>query len=425
MRHIFTCIAIFLTLALAGTSAQAQVPNPSQMSNAQLLRYYQQAKASGMTDMEIEQAAMARGFTVDDIAKLRQRLEGAQTQTGNRVGGRDTLGVTRDRIQSRPTQSSNQNQGQSRYRNDNLDPNDPMYQDQYGDLNQDRYDNNNLNRRRENNQPQLSETQKRIFGAPIFQNAYLDFAPNLRLATPKNYILGPDDELIVDIYGNSVDNFRLKVSPEGTVKMLNLAPVYVSGLSIEAASERIVSRLRQAFSSLNRPGSGTYANITLGNIRTINVLVTGDVARPGSYSVSSLATAFNALYASGGPTENGSFRKIEVIRNNNVVAKIDLYEFIVDANMKNDIGLQDQDIIMVYPYQARVELVGEVKREGIFEASTSDTFADLIRYAGGTPARPIPPPSATNEIRVKNLKLALLAPIRLRISYPKMVTCTK
>ncbi len=339
------------------------------MSTAQMFRYYQQAKASGMSDMEIEQAALARGYTLDDIAKLRRQLEGAQSEGGNRVGGkRDTLGVTRNLIRTRPTE----------------EPQDQFQDypgDRFGNKNQDRF--SEQDRFRENKKPPLSEIQKRIFGAPIFQNAYLDFAPNLRLATPKNYILGPDDELIVDIYGNSVENFRLKVSPEGTVKMLNLAPVFVSGLSIEAASERIVSRLRQAFSSLNRPGSGTTANITLGNIRTINVIVTGEVTRPGSYSVSSLSTAFNALYASGGPTENGSFRKIEVIRNGNPVAKFDLYELIVDANWKNDITLQDQDIIMVYPYQARVEIVGEVKREGIFEASPSDTFQDLIRYAGG------------------------------------------
>ena len=131
MRHTALILGLFLTLVLMGVDARAQTPNPSQMSNSQLLRYYQQAKASGMTDMEIEQAAMARGFTVDDIAKLRQRVEGSQTQGGNRVGGRDTLGVTRDRIQARPTQSPNQNQGQNRYRNDNTDPNDPMSQDRY------------------------------------------------------------------------------------------------------------------------------------------------------------------------------------------------------------------------------------------------------------------------------------------------------
>jgi protein involved in polysaccharide export with SLBB domain len=231
---------------------------------------------------------------------------------------------------------------------------------------------------------QLSDTQRRIFGASLFNesaNSKIDFAPNLNLATPKNYVLGPEDELIVDIYGNAVENFRLDVSPEGTVKMLNLAPVYVNGLTIEEAKERTVSRLRQAFSGLNRAGSGTYATVTLGNVRSIKVIVTGEVARPGSYTLSSLATAFNALYYSGGPAENGSLRKIEVIRDNNVLAKIDIYQFLLNGELKNNVALKDQDIIMVYPYQNRVELLGEVKHEGLFETKPGETFADLIRYA--------------------------------------------
>ena len=328
------------------------------MSNAQLLRYYQQAKASGLSDIEIEQAAMARGFTLDDIAKMRSRVQNAQSEDPTKGRAlRDSAGVSRRQMGLEDIEGS-----------------------QRGSQNQGNYP---------NQQPEanpLSDTQRRIFGASLFNksaNANIDFAPNLRLATPKNYVLGPDDELIVDIYGNAVENFRLDVSPEGTVKMLNLAPVYVNGLTIEEAKERIVSRLRQAFSGLNRSGSGTYANVTLGNVRSIKVLVTGEVARPGSYTLSSLATAFNALYYSGGPTENGSLRRIEVIRDNNVVAKIDMYEFLLSGDLKNNIALQDQDIIKVYPYQNRVELLGEVKHEGLFETKPGETFADLIRYAGG------------------------------------------
>ncbi len=327
-------------------NAQAQtMPNPAQMSSGQMLKYYQQAKASGMSDMQIEQAAMARGFTLDDISRLREQLQGGQAEsigTTGPAGKRDTLGVSR------------------------------RQQDQ-----------TLINPEKEDAPNPQPEKQRRIFGSSFFDNASLTFEPNLRLATPKNYVLGPDDELIVDIYGNSVENFRLKVSPEGTVKMRNLAPVYVNGQTIEEASDRIVSRLRQAFASLNRPGSGTYANITLGNVRSIKVIVTGEVTRPGSYTVSSLATAFNALYAAGGPTENGSFRRIEVIRNGNVVAKVDLYSFIVDADAKDNVTLQDQDIIRVFPYQNRVEMFGNVKRKGIFEVRTGETFRDLVRYAGG------------------------------------------
>ncbi|TDB67832.1 SLBB domain-containing protein [Arundinibacter roseus] len=341
----FLCLlALSLLLLNLPTHAQSRIGSPAQVSPAQLLSYYKQAKASGMTDMQIEQAAMAQGYTLSDIAKLRTALMEAQ-KNPNATSGmkRDTTSNTREQV------------GTSL--NDDPQASEPPVE--------------------------LSDIEKRIFGANFFRNTSLTFEPNLRMATPKNYVLGPDDQLIVDIYGNAVENFQLNVSPEGTVKMLNLAPVYVNGLTIEQASERIVTRLRQAFSSLNRPGSGTYATISLGDVRSIRVVVTGEVKRPGSYTVSSLATAFNALYLSGGPSENGSFRKIEVIRGNNVVAKIDLYSFIVNAELKDNITLQDQDIIMVHPYQARVELIGEVKHEGLFEARPGDTFQDLMRYAGG------------------------------------------
>ncbi|MBB5284232.1 protein involved in polysaccharide export with SLBB domain [Rhabdobacter roseus] len=341
MRFHSMMMGVFLLLAGSGLAVAQNLPNPSQLSNSQLLQYYQKAKASGMSDMQIEQAAMAQGFTLDDIAKLRRRLTEEQDGSGRGTFRRDTVSTGRSLgYQDLPTRA------------------DTLYDS-------------------------LQARRMRIFGASFFANASLTFEPNLRMATPRNYILGPDDELIVDIYGNAVDNYRLKVSPEGTVKMLNLAPVYVNGLTIEQASERIVARLRQAFSSLNRPGGGTYANITLGDVRSIKVIVTGDVMRPGTYTVSSLASAFNVLYLSGGPTENGSFRRIEVIRNNNVVSKLDLYKFLVNADLKDNISLQDQDIIMIYPYQARVELLGEVKRPGIFEAHPGDTFGDLLHYAGG------------------------------------------
>jgi polysaccharide export outer membrane protein len=223
----------------------------------------------------------------------------------------------------------------------------------------------------------------RTFGSSFFGRSTVTFEPNLRIPTPKNYVLGPDDELVVDIYGNAVDNFRMKISPEGTVKMLNLAPVYVNGLTIEQASERIINRLRQAYSTLNRPGSGTYSTITLGNVRSIRVMVIGEAISPGSYTVSSLSTAFNALYVSGGPGRNGSYRNIEVIRNNKIIRKIDLYRFLVDGDLNDNISLQDQDIILIRPYDTRVEVEGELKKTGIFESKPGETLKDILKYAGG------------------------------------------
>lgn len=332
---------LIVLIALIGFfNANGQKVNTSQLSNSQLMQYYNQAKATGMTDMEIEQAALAKGFTMDDINKLRMRLENNAEEPS--AGQRDTIEVSR----RGPVGTS----------------------ERRADLT--------------SNTPVQATNDPLIFGSSFFLSGTpVGFEPNLRLATPKNYILGPDDELIVDIYGNAVKNFKLKISPEGTVKMLNFAPIYVNGLTIEAASERIVSRLQSSYAGLNRTGS--YASVTLGSVRSIKVMVTGEVNRPGTFTVSSLATILNVLYLSGGPSKQGSYRQIEVIRNNNVIKKIDLYDFLVKALTKDNILLQDQDIIMVPPYDRRVELYGEIKRPGLFETREGESFRDLLLYSGG------------------------------------------
>ncbi|SEI52135.1 protein involved in polysaccharide export, contains SLBB domain of the beta-grasp fold [Dyadobacter koreensis] len=339
-KSIFSGI-LFLSFALVHNESYAQNIDPNSISNEQALEFYKRAKASGLTDMAIEQAALEKGYTLDQISAMRNRLQQAQTSAPT---GPDRSGTDESRrqiadsmlVKAKPVSAL---------------PN--------------------------------SDSVKQVFGASFFSSSSISFEPNLRIATPKNYILGPDDELVVDIYGNSVDNFRLKISPEGTVKMLNLAPVQVNGLTIEQASERIVNRLRSAYSALNRPGGGTYSTITLGNVRSIQVMITGEVTRPGSYTISSLATAFNALNQSGGPNNNGSYRSIEIIRNNKTIRTIDLYGFLVDANLKDNITMQDQDIILVRPYSKRIELFGEVKHPALFEVKDGETLKDMIRYAGG------------------------------------------
>ncbi|MCE7041282.1 SLBB domain-containing protein [Dyadobacter sp. CY312] len=339
-----------LPIPVPATTPAQQVPAvPTQATpatNSQAVQFYNQAKSAGMSDMDIEKAALQRGYTLDDISAMRKRLEqGSKDNTKNETN--------RDKVDD------------SRKQEDELD-----------DETNNEKDSLSVNRAR-------SRTIDRTFGSFFFQGASTTFEPNLRIATPRNYILGPDDELVVDIYGNAVDNFRMKISPEGTVKMLNLAPVYVNGLTVEQANERIVNRLRQAYSSLNRPGSGTYSTITLGNVRSIQVMITGEVARPGTYTVSSLTTAFNALYRSGGPNSNGSYRNIEVVRNNKVIRTIDLYRFLIDADLRDNIALQDQDVILIRPYDVRIELNGELKRTGIFEARSGETLKEVLKYAGG------------------------------------------
>jgi polysaccharide biosynthesis/export protein len=334
-------------LIWAGTVAVAQ-QTPSrvdQLTDEQVSEFYRRAQASGLTEIQIEQAAMSQGYTLDDVAKMRRRIAQIRTQAGRQTGQSvaDT-GVVR----SLPG-------GLSRPSRDSI------------------------------LLPRLDTVRRPVvFGASLFQNATLSFEPNLRIATPRSYVLGPDDEVIIDIYGASADNYKLRVSPEGSIKVQNLAPIFVQGLTIEQAEQRIVGRLRQAYQGLNQPGSGTSANITLGQIRSIRVTLVGEVVRPGTYTIPSLASAFNALYLAGGPNpETGSFRKISIIRGNKIARTIDLYDFLLRADQRDNIRLQDQDVIRVADYDTRIELAGEVRRPAIYEVLSGETLQTVLSFAGG------------------------------------------
>lgn len=229
--------------------------------------------------------------------------------------------------------------------------------------------------------------RKRIFGYSIFNNSKITFDSYARMATPKNYVLGPDDEIIIDINGYSESHATLPVSPDGNIKVDRVGNIFVSGLTIEEAKKRIVNRLSQIYVGLKASGgapANTTATISLGNIRTIRVTVIGEVIAPGTYSVPSLAKVFNVLYQAGGPNENGTFREIKVIRGKKLVAKVDLYDLLTTGNLRQDIALQDQDIIQVTPYKSRIEISGRVKKPAIFEILPGENLEMIINdYAGG------------------------------------------
>jgi len=219
-----------------------------------------------------------------------------------------------------------------------------------------------------------------IFGSSVFKNANLNFEPNLRLATPQDYVLGPDDQLLIDIYGVSEVSFKPYISPEGTIMIPNVGIINVNGLTITQAKKLIIAKLSTVYRGI--PAGNTFVNIALGNIRSITVFVIGEIKSPGSYTIPSLATVYNALYQSGGPKESGSFRDIQLIRDNKVIATIDLYDFLAYGKQSN-IRLQDQDVIKVLPYKNRVTLSGEVKHPAIFEMKSGETLQNLIDFAGG------------------------------------------
>lgn len=223
--------------------------------------------------------------------------------------------------------------------------------------------------------------RKKIFGAELFTNKNLTFEPNLRIPTPSNYKLAADDQVMIDVYGYSEVQYKLTVTSEGYIRIPNLGPVYVNGLTMDEAKTRITKQLSSIYSTIS--SGKTFVQVSLGNIRSIRVLLIGEIQQPGTYTLPSLATVANALYVSGGPDDNGSFRNIQVIRNGSIATTFDLYDFLTKGDLTNNIVLQDQDIVKVNPYKTRVELIGEVKRPAIFEAKDNETLQNILDYAGG------------------------------------------
>ena len=211
----------------------------------------------------------------------------------------------------------------------------------------------------------------------------MSFEPNLNQATPKTYILGPGDMVFVDIYGQSEKYYEATVNPDGFVLLDNIGPVSVSGKTIEEATGIIKSRVSRFYPGLGGANPNTFIQVTLGNVRTIKVHILGEVRLPGTFTLSAFSTVFNALYAAGGPNDNGTMRAIRVMRNNQAIAEIDVYDLLINGTANLDLQLQDQDVILVAPFLARATISGEVKRPLTFELKSNDTLEQLLNYAGG------------------------------------------
>ena len=339
-KFVFKIILV-LFFGILSTS-YAQIPaNVNSITDAQLEQFLKQAESRGLSEAQIEAAALAQGYTAQDVATIRERISRLKTNTAEKKADNAKIdNVTRSQI---------------------------------GEV-------------AERTEVAVSDKQEvgkkaETFGSQLFNNKNLTFEPNLRLPTPKNYVLGPDDELKIDITGYAYQHYDVKVSPEGTIKLESLSPIYINGNTIEQAKIKIIERLKTLFAGL-KTGS-LNVDITLGNVRTIKVTIVGEVKNPGTYSISSLATAFNALYLSGGPNNNGSFRNIQVYRNNVLIKKIDLYDFLLKGTLEDNINLSDQDVILIPFFEKKVEINGEVKRKGIFELKENDNFKDLLSYSGG------------------------------------------
>lgn len=228
----------------------------------------------------------------------------------------------------------------------------------------------------------ITDPSVKVFGSELFSGSAITFEPDLRIATPSNYRLGPDDQLIIDVFGVNQSQQTQTISPEGSINLKYIGPLYLNGLTIEEARTKITSRLASIYPAIR--GGGTKVQIALGAIRSIRVTIIGAVSKPGTYTLPSLATLFNALYTSGGPDAYGSFRTIELLRNNQVYQVVDMYRFLLYGDQSNDVRLQDKDVIRIPLAKVRVQVTGEVKRVGVFEVLPGEALDKVINdFSGG------------------------------------------
>lgn len=348
--YFFTLLA-FLGLAVPQAFSQVTTDltqlKVDELTDEQVKELVSRATEAGLSTEDFLQMAQLRGMSASEVLKLKNRIESLDG-TGTGV--------------SRATTASKR---------------EPRQQTDFNTITQGLYDPQSM--------PEVTNTGEQIFGTSLFYQSdrRLSFEPSLNQATPKSYILGPGDVVFVDIYGESEQYYEATVNPDGFVLLDNIGPVSVSGKSIEEATGIIKNRVSRYYTGLTGSNPSTFLQVTLGNVRTIKVNILGEVRLPGTFTLSAFSTVFNALYAAGGPNENGTMRAIKLIRNNQLIAEIDVYELLIKGTADLDKQLQDQDVILVSPFQSRVKINGEIKRAMTFEVGSEDTFQDLIQYAGG------------------------------------------
>lgn len=265
--------------------------------------------------------------------------------------------------------------------------------------------------------------RRKIYGFNIFNNPNISFETSLKIPTPKNYTLGADDEILIDINGYSEEHYNLPVTAEGYIKVPKVGNIFVSGITLEEAKKRIVDRLSKIYvglKSYNGSAPNTTATVSLGSIRTIRVTMLGEVVAPGTYSMSSLSRVMNALYLSGGPNENGTFREVKVIRDKRLVAQVDLYDLLTTGNLRQNITLQDQDIIQVGPYRSRMEVRGQIRKPAIFENLPNENLEKIIaEYGNGFRPDAYRQMLKIQRFTDKDVKLIDLSSDLLSSFYPK------
>lgn len=347
-----------------------------QMSDEQVVQYVKDAQKTGKSEREITVELMRRGVTKEQVERIKEKYENAQngqqvdeqaSETRSRQRGKQSASTDKRDVQQRQKQpiqglrsTFSDRQQQSEFLEDSLGVDE---RDLYWEKKED-------------------PTQQ-IFGHNIFSNPNLTFEPNYNIATPVDYRLGSGDEVIIDVWGASETTIRQTISPEGSILVNTLGPVYLSGKTVGEANQYLKQEFARIYSGVSGTAPTTDVKLTLGEIRSIQVNVMGEVMIPGTYTLSSFSSVFHALYSAGGVNKIGSLRHIKIVRNGDVVAELDVYDLLMKGKMKDDIRLQDGDVVLVDPYISLVQILGKVKRPMFYELTKEENMKTLLEYAGG------------------------------------------
>ena len=365
----------FVALLMAfpiGSFAQAMTDN-------QIIQFVQQEQQKGSDQQTIVTKLLQKGVTPEQLRRIRKKYEAQKTQLGavdlqeQSATPNNTAARMRTNKEKALEKLNQKNGYMIRSQREEMDEKLKTKTDKQNDLNDEigfmdidsliYYQN-------------YFRDESQVFGRNIFNNKLLTFEPNQNMATPANYCLGAGDLVVIDVWGASQQTFEGTISPDGVVVIDGVGPIKLAGLTVKQATQTVKSRLGQYYADCS-------FSLSVGDTRSIQVQVVGDVMVPGTYTLSSLSSAFKALYAAGGINEIGTLRDIKVYRSGRQVASIDVYDYLLNGNEKGDIRLQDNDIIQVGPYECLVNVRGKIKRPMFYEMKRSETVKQLLRYAGG------------------------------------------
>lgn len=320
----------------------------AQMSDQQVADYVKQEYAKGTSQQVIATNLLQKGVTKSQLERIKQQYEKEQTSTD---------------ISSKSSQTLSQQRREN-----------PQEDMAVGALDEISTEATSVG--------EVSD-QEKVFGRNIFNNKNLSFSPNVNIPTPLDYRLGPGDEVVINIWGVSQTTLQQTISSEGSITVDRLGPVFLNGMTIKEANDFVQRKFSAIYAGVGADGGASQIKLTLGQIRTIQVNVWGEVAVPGTYSLSSLSSVFHALYRAGGINNIGSLRSVKLYRNNKLLKELDIYKYLLDGKLNDDIRLMDNDVIVVPPYVSLVDISGEVKRPMYYEMTGKESLATLINYAGG------------------------------------------